>query len=500
MVRRIISICLCVLLLTGCASVVPFPAEPSDTSMSIQVPDTTVSCDIIPETTSATEPTETELPVITEPIVVVPTEATEAGTVESMPDDVVETVPVVQPTEPALKKTLDELVRDGTYMLVGSFGFYKGKADMSTIQSVTFSRIAPTSYDEVWNANVADTNDIRGYRVGNRVIIVGDHIYANKRCSQMFAAFDNYGSPMWSSLTEINGLDLLDTSYATNMKRMFSGCRVSSLPGIETWNVSSVTNMTMMFEKCVDLVTLDIGGWDVSNVVSFSGMFQGNNHVGDMKLQSIDVSRWNTQSAKEMNHMFYGCGLLTYIPVENFAVSGVTTFSHMFADCFSLQSLDVSKWETLSVQSFDAFLNDCRSLVSIDVSGLDTVTCIQFSQMFEACSNLTHIYGLETWDVSNASNYAFSETFHGCRNLRELNIGSWITAPDNTARMVKGCYALTYIDMSGFDMSNNQHVTEMFMDCMNLTEVVGLATWDFSNLENYDSMFSGSGLVVQEPA
>ena len=63
--------------------------------------------------------------------------------------------------------------------------------------------------------------------------------------------------------------------------------------------------------------------------------------------------------------------------------------------------------------------------------------------------------------------------------------------------MVKNCYALVYIDMSGFDMSNNKHVTEMFMGCGNLTEVVGLATWNLTSANGYDSMFIDSGLVKQ---
>lgn len=508
MVKQICALLLCLVMLVGCSSHVVSNDIQSSISQTESVEVTNN------DTTFVTESTQ----VTTEPVVTAPTESTVPVTENtSLPDDTqveeTESVPVytepviseeTEPpviddipieTEPEVEKSIDELVNDGIYMLEGSFGFYKGSVSMSEIETVTFTRTAPTSYDESWNANVADTDDIKGYRDGNHVIIVGEHIYANSRCTYMFAARNGYGDSLWSNLTTINGLELLNMSYATNMKMMFAYGQFASLPGIGAWNVSSVTNMSMTFAWCTNLTDLDIADWDVSNVRTFSGMFQGNSHAGDMKLQYLDVSRWNTASAEEMNHMFYGCGLLTYIPVENWDVSGVVTFSHMFADCFSLQSLDLSRWETVSVNSFDAFLNDCRSLVTIDVSGLETTTCQQFSQMFEACTGLQHIIGLETWDVSNASNYAFSETFHCCYSLQELNIGGWTVAPDNTARMVKNCYALVYIDMSGFDMSNNIHVTEMFMGCGNLTEVVGLATWNLTNANGYDSMFIDSGLV-----
>ena len=310
---------------------------------------------------------------------------------------------------------------------------------MSDIKVISFSRVAPDNYDESWVASVADDGELMGYRLGNTVIIVGNIIYANPRCAYMFAGENSYGDPLWSSLEIINGLELLDTSLATNMKMMFAFTRVSKLPGIE--------------------------GWDVSNVKTFAGMFQGHAYVGDVPLEYIDVSRWNTSAAENMSHVFYGCGQIKYIPIENWDVSNVTTFSHMFADCFNLERIDFSKWETMSVESFDGFLNDCHSLVHIDVSGLDTSTCKQFSQMFEKCINLEYIVGLESWDVSNASYYAFSEMFHCCYKLTEINIENWIATPDNTARMFKDCFRLKHINLSGFDMSNNLHSEEMFTNC-----------------------------------
>ena len=333
-----------------------------------------------------------------------------------------------------------------SYILCSSFGFYKGTKRMCEIETITFSRIAPTVYDECWNANIADTECIKGYLIGNDVVVVGDYIYANPRCSHMFAAYNSYGNKLWSSLTSICSLELLDTSYVENMKMMFAFSELTELNGI--------------------------GQWDVCNVKTFAGMFQGNSNAGDIKFEYLDIGSWDTSSAENMSHMFYGCALIEHIPVDNWDVSNVRTFSHMFADCYSLKTINFSKWQTLSVESFDAFLNDCHSLVQIDVTGIDTQTCKQFSQMFESCINLERIIGLNTWDVSNASYYAFSETFHCCYKLKEIDISNWIAAPDNTARMFKDCYSVTEIDISGLDMSNNLYTTEMFMNCSNLKNII----------------------------
>lgn len=338
----------------------------------------------------------------------------------------------------------NKLINRDIYTLCGSFGFYKGTMDMSEITTITFSKEKPERFDECWNANITNTEHIKGYRIDNEVIIVGEYIYANPRCSNMFAAYNNYGNSLWSSLKTINGLELLNTSYVENMKMMFAFTELTELNGIENW--------------------------DVSNVKTFAGMFQGHNNSGDIKLKQIDVYNWNTSSAESMSHMFYGCSQLEYIPIENWDVSNVKTFSHMFADCYNLKDLDFSKWETISIESFDGFLNDCHSLTTIDVSGLDTKTCRQFSQMFEACHNLESITGLDKWDVSNASHYAFSETFHCCYKLKNIDLSKWKCCPDNTARMFKDCRSLEYINLSGFDTTNIIYDNEMFKNCYKLKQ------------------------------
>lgn len=347
-----------------------------------------------------------------------------------------------EPSVETIEETVSALPTNNNIeqnMLCRSFGFYKGSKRMREIHTISFSTEHPKEYDECWNASISDANSIKGYLIGEEVVIVGEHIYANEDCSNMFAAYNVYGDQLWSNLIKINGLELLDTSYVENMTTMFAFSKLTELNGI--------------------------GQWDVSNVKKFSGMFQGNNHAGDVKFKYLDIGNWDTSSAENMSHIFYGCASMEYIPIENWDVSNVKTFSHMFADCFNLKHIDFSNWDTSSAESFNGFLNDCRSLIVVDVSNFNTKNCNQFSQMFESCTNLRCIIGLENWDVSNANYYAFSETFSGCCKLEEINIQNWVATPDNTARMFKDCYSLVEIDISGFDMTNNLNTTEMFMNC-----------------------------------
>ncbi len=62
----------------------------------------------------------------------------------------------------------------------------------------------------------------------------------------------------------------LDTSNVTNMRTMFSSCKVLTTIGdVSQWNTSNVTNMTNMFKNCTSL-TADCSKWDVTNVTEHS--------------------------------------------------------------------------------------------------------------------------------------------------------------------------------------------------------------------------------------
>lgn len=376
-----------------------------------------------------------------------------------------------------------------SYILKQGQGFYQGSLRGNKITSITFSRTAPSKYDECWSANITDTNEITGYRIGTKVFIVGKKIRLNPDSKGMFChtspfSSDLYQSPIgwWGSLEEIHGLELLDTSAAQDMSYMFYDGPYKIL-NIGNWDLSNVKTTKMMFAYCTNLEYLDVDNWDVGNVADFSLMFSGHSWEGDMKLKQLDVSNWDTSSATNMSSMFYGCAQLELIDISNWDVSNVTTFSHMFADCYNVKHLDISKWKTLSVESFDAIFNDCHSLTTIDVSNLPTGTCRQFSQMFESCFNLVEIKGIETLDVSNADTAAFAEMFYCCYALKSLNLSKWnTTKADNLDRMFCRCKSLTELDLSNFDISNVVTMEEIFDHCPDDLVVNGISSWNLTNV------------------
>lgn len=398
---------------------------------------------------------------------------------------------VQTPSKPA-QPTFEDKFKQGCYTLRRSFGFYRGSVDMGTITNIVFTDTKPSKYDEAWNANLADTNDIIGYRQGTTVYIVGKYLYSNDYSGYMFARLNCYDEGLWENLERVDGLENINMSTCTRFPCIFYAQPWTEINGISDWDVSNATDIRLAFAHCTNLTTVDIEKWDTSNVQLFAGLFSGHSWVGDMKFTDLNIEHWDTSSATDMASMFYGCAQLTEAPVKYWDVSNVKTFSHMFADCYKLKKLNIENWQTSSVENFDAFLNDCHALVSIDVSHLQTGTCTQFSQMFEACINLQEIKGLDKWDVSNASNAAFEQMFHQCTSLTELDLSSWHAIPDDTAWMFRGCINLKEVNLSNIDMSQATWLEEMFGGCIALNTITWKQIYNFEEIAGYETMYQNS--------
>ncbi len=91
---------------------------------------------------------------------------------------------------------------------------------------------------------------------------------------------------------------------------------------------------------------------------------------------------------------------------------------------------------------------------------------------------------LEKLDVSKVNN--FSRLFENCTNLADLRISSWCPKSKDLYRTFCWCTKLKKLDLSKWDVSEVDCVTEMFCACQSLKEVI-LDGW---NLTNYNKMIT----------
>ena len=148
---------------------------------------------------------------------------------------------------------------------------------------------------------------------------------------------------------------------------------------ISSWSIITKTNLTEI--RGLNLV-------DTSNMTDMGSMF-----YDCQRLTSIDTSNFNTSKVTNMSYMFRFCRSLTSLDLSNFNTSSVTNMGYMFNYCRSLTSLNLSGWDTSKVTNMRAMFNDCRSLASLNLSGWDTSKVTNMSDMFWSCSKLTTITG-----------------------------------------------------------------------------------------------------------
>ena len=109
---------------------------------------------------------------------------------------------------------------------------------------------------------------------------------------------------------------------------------LTQIEGIENLNTANVTDMSYMFKNCSNLAKLDVTHFNTAKVTTMNGMF-----CGCSNLTELDLTHFNTENVTNMWLMFYGCESLTTIYVsDDFVITNITykTYS-LFYGCEKLK-------------------------------------------------------------------------------------------------------------------------------------------------------------------
>ena len=374
---------------------------------------------------------------------------------------------------------------------------------------------------------------------------------------------------------------IFDPSFAnarpTSTKDWFATMfNLTNIEGMQYLNTSEVTNMMSMFSLCRKLESVDVTGFDTRKVTTMNSMFNECN-----ALEILDLSSFNTSLVTDMNNMFSNCTSLTTIYVKsnwNEGFEGNSSF--MFTNCAKLIGGAGTEWDSslpvdisyaqidggemdpgyfTATPAYAILSEDGKTLtfyydgnptdktgkkyylnseaespgwvqdnsnkniekVVFDSSFADarpTSTCLWFTQM-EALTKIEDIEYLNTSDVRS-----MRSMFYGCSNMTTLDVSHFVT--DNVtdmrlmfyecsnlttldvsgfdtqnvtdmAGMFSGCACLTTLDVSGFNTQNVVYMNWMFQNCTHLTtlDVSGFNTqnvidmkWMFTNCQSLESL------------
>ena len=327
------------------------------------------------------------------------------------------------------------------------------------------------------------------------------------------------GRPAWINQSDNIKKVVFDTSFAmarpTSCYWWFAGCKnLTEIEGVENLNTRNVTSMRNMFDACSNIESLDLSNFDTQNVIYMNYMFYGcskltslnlskfNNQKvtgmismfeGCSGLKSLNLSKFNTQSVTNMSNMFYGCSGLTSLDLSNFNTQNVEYMGSMFKGCTGLTSLNLSMFNTQNVTNMGLMFMGCSGLTSLDLSNFDTQNVKHMSDMFSGCSALTSL-DLSMFNTQNVE--YMSCMFMGCSGLTSLDLSKFDTQKlQGMSGMFSGCSGLTSLDLSKFDTQNVFDMMSVFENCSGLTSL-DLSNFNTQNVEFMLSMFKGcSGLT-----
>ena len=290
-----------------------------------------------------------------------------------------------------------------------------------------------------------------------------------------------------SKLTSLN-LSKFNNQKVTGMISMFEGCSGLKSLNLSKFNTQSVTNMSNMFYGCSGLTSLDLSNFNTQNVEYMGSMFKG-----CTGLTSLNLSMFNTQNVTNMGWMFMGCSGLTSLDLSNFDTQNVKHMSDMFSGCSALTSLDLSMFNTQNVEYMGCMFMGCSGLTSLDLSKFDTQKLQGMSGMFSGCSGLTSL-DLSKFDTQNV--FDMMSVFENCSGLTSLDLSNFNTQNvEFMLSMFKGCSGLTSLDLSNFDTKKVERMSDMFSGCSSLTTIYASDKFVITEHSYGIAMFSGCTLL-----
>ncbi|WP_308397716.1 BspA family leucine-rich repeat surface protein [Prevotella sp.] len=314
--------------------------------------------------------------------------------------------------------------------------------------------------------------------------VVFDASFANARPTSCYCWFSGC-----NNLTEIKGIEYLNTENVTNMSFMFHNCKVLTSLNLSNFNTEKVTDMQGMFWECWDLTSLDLSNFNTENVTAMNYMFNG---CSD--LTSLNLSNFNTEKVMYMSNMFYNCNKLTSLDLTSFNTAEVTKMDNMFNGCSALTSLDLSNFNTAKVTDMNYMFYNCNELTSLDLTSFNTAEVTDMSSMFRSCFALTSL-DLSSFNTAKVTN--MSDMFRLCKALTSLDLSNFNTAKvENMGWMFKSCYALTSLDLTSFNTANVKDMTQMFYESPALTTIYASDNFVTSKVTNSINMFQGCNELI----
>lgn len=358
--------------------------------------------------------------------------------------------------------------------------------------------------------------------------VVFDQSFAALRPTSCYKWFQLY-----SKLTDIEGIENLNTSKVTNMNSMFFACTSLSVIDVNSFDMRKVTNVTGMFRACSELTTIYCDStW---NVATSGDMFQGDTKlVGAVSYDSgkPDGTMANPitgyfTSSQPIASVLNGLGS-TDIPERAFpgkevafivtpnpfgSVGSVTIVGDSSGDAieytingdtnyaFTMPNEPVTVTITIDTPDIVVAALWCEDNTTLYFVNLPVETLLAGSWDGHTITNtwsgdavINVGWGVPQWKTvkEDVTRVVFDNSFS---SVRPLSCYAWFfqfrslatiegleylntSEVTNTNSMFLSCPSLTTLDLNSFDMRKVTNASTMFRACTELTTIYCDSVWD----------------------
>ncbi len=330
-------------------------------------------------------------------------------------------------------------------------------------------------------------------------------------------------------LREIEGVDNLVGSSATNLEHMFNDCRSIAVFDLSKYNTANVENVSYMFNNCTNLHTLDLSGFDTSKVTTAQNMFNN-----CLNLTILTLGNKFGTAGKNLGSQFNNIELVTSsskwkdgsgtiidwsnIPMgtaDTYTVHTLYTYATLSADGTTLHvyhnytppkegtvysypsGTPIGSRKPLNaVRDWSSDLTARKTITKVVIH--DNVALTSLSRWFlnMPLTDVNSIEGLNNLSFENVT--GTDSLFAQCNvlgnDLADVILKKLVdegAVLKQMSHMFAQCSALTAVDMSGLNTAGVAHMNNMFENCTNLKTITVDDSWSTASVANGNNMFSG---------
>ena len=279
-----------------------------------------------------------------------------------------------------------------------------------------------------------------------------------------------------------------------------SGATTIDLRGFD---FNKVTDLSGWFANMPNIKSIDLSGVDLSHATNIDNMFYNNPN-----LESVNLSGVKFGNVTKANAVFYGDAKLTDVDMSGVDLSHVNGANAWFMGDSNLTTVDFSN-VTFPDKFTNTFAHADGKLKNVNLTGAKNVPA-DFLRAYvksEANSGAISI-DVSNFDLNKNDLSDLSGLFTNMPNLKEVNVTGLVTDKvENVSRMFYNDSALTTIvGLDTWDTSNVTDMSYIFASFTNPTtdnhkpqglehtgslKALDLSGWKTSNVTNMACMFTG---------